>query len=111
MLGFLSSVLFGFLLAKNKEGESRTTWENAVYSIKLLKSQGFERIILITDAVHMKRSVVSFQDRGVEVVPYPSGYLYGAPSLTDWLPNSGSLNNNLRALHEWAGLVYYGLRY
>ena len=114
LAGVMSKELTVFGVPENKiieEGDSRTTWENAVYSIKLLKSQGFERVILITDAVHMKRSVVSFQDRGVEVMPYPSGYLYGIPGFTDWLPNSGSLNNNLRALHEWAGLVYYRIRY
>lgn len=93
------------------EDSSRTTWENAVYSVKLLKGLGFKNIILVTDAVHMKRSMEVFQEQGIEVVPHPSGYLYGNPDLTKWLPNSGSLNNNLRAIHEWAGLVYYTIRY
>ena len=114
LAGVMSKELIAFGVPKSKiieEGDSRTTWENAVYSMKLLKSQGFERVLLVTDAVHMKRSVEVFQNRGLEVVPYPSGYLYGVPGLTDWLPNSGSLNKNLRALHEWAGLVYYRIRY
>lgn len=93
------------------EDKSRTTWENAEYSIKLLESQGFKRIILVTDAVHMRRSVECFSGRGVEIIPFPSGFLCGTPRLIDWLPNSGSLNNNLRALHEWEGLIYYRIRY
>lgn len=93
------------------ENKSRTTWENAEYSIKLLESQGFKRIILVTDAVHMRRSVECFSGRGVEIIPFPSGFLCGTPRLIDWLPNSGSLNNNLRALHEWEGLIYYRIRY
>lgn len=93
------------------EGSSRTTWENAVYSVKLLKGMGFERVILVTDAVHMRRSTEAFRAQRINVVPSPSGYLYGKPGFTKWLPNSGSLDNNLRALHEWAGLVYYKIRY
>ena len=46
------------------------------------------------------------------MVPCPSGYLYEkSPGLLDFVPNRDSLDDNLRALHEWAGLIYYGLRY
>jgi len=94
------------------ERSSRTTYENGVNSAAILSDIGFERMVLVTDAVHMRRAVGVFQGRDLDVVPCPSGYLFEqSPELLDFLPNRDSLDDNLRALHEWAGLIYYGLRH
>ncbi|KUK09980.1 MAG: hypothetical protein XD50_1724 [Clostridia bacterium 41_269] len=93
-----------------EEGSSRTTLENAVRTLGILEKQGYKRIILVTDAVHMKRALMVFEGKGMEVVPHPSGYLYeDSPGILDWLPNRDSLEANLRAAHERAGLWYYKL--
>ena len=44
------------------EGESRTTWENAELSAKILQAQGINRVVLVTNAWHMPRS--RWQSRG-----------------------------------------------
>ncbi len=92
------------------ENRSRTTLENGEFSIQILKEKGYENIILVTSALHMKRSVKCFENRGMKIIPAPTNYIFEttAVSITDILPNSNSLGKNLRALHEWVGLLYYG---
>ena len=51
--------------------ESRNTYEDAVYSARLLKDKGVRRILLVTSAWHMPRSLGLFQAQGLEVVPLP----------------------------------------
>jgi uncharacterized SAM-binding protein YcdF (DUF218 family) len=51
--------------------ESRNTFEDAVYSARLLKSKGVRSVLLVTSAWHMPRAVEFFQFQGVEVVPLP----------------------------------------
>lgn len=54
------------------ENCSISTSENAAFTAAILKPQGIERIILITDAPHMWRSLFIFRDNGFTVIPYPS---------------------------------------
>ncbi len=58
-----------------EEGRSRTTWENARFSAEMLREAGIRRVILVTSAIHMPRSIWSFEKAGLEVVPAPSGYI------------------------------------
>ncbi|HAZ46058.1 MAG TPA: hypothetical protein DDW76_29235 [Cyanobacteria bacterium UBA11369] len=54
------------------ENCSISTSENALFTAAILKPQGIDRIILITDAPHMWRSLFLFRDNGFTVIPYPS---------------------------------------
>ncbi|MGE5107271.1 MAG: YdcF family protein [Sphingobacteriales bacterium] len=57
------------------ENQSRNTYENAVNSKKLLDSLQINGpYLLITSAMHMKRSVQVFKKAGIEVIPYPCNY-------------------------------------
>jgi uncharacterized SAM-binding protein YcdF (DUF218 family) len=49
------------------------TFENARNSARLLKADGIQRIILVTHATHMRRSVEEFRTAGLDVVPAPLG--------------------------------------
>ncbi len=49
-----------------QEGRSRTTWENARFSAKVLLPQGIKRVVLVTHAGHMPRAVWSFRKAGFE---------------------------------------------
>ena len=44
------------LTARWLENHSRTTWENAQYSAKILQAEGIQRVVLVTNAWHMPRS-------------------------------------------------------
>lgn len=57
------------------ENESRNTYENAVGTKKIIDSlQVKSSLLLITSAMHMKRSLLVFKKAGVEVTGYPCNY-------------------------------------
>ncbi len=51
---------------------SRTTAENAEFTGLLLKPQGINKILLVTDPPHMLRSLLTFRRYGFEVTAAPS---------------------------------------
>ncbi len=95
------------------EGESRTTWENAQFSAKILQAQGIKRVVLVTNAWHMPRSRWSFEQFGVEVVSAPIGFLSGHNNrpLNGWLPEGKAMWQNTALLNEALGAVIYRLTY
>lgn len=110
----MQEVLLSWGIDKEKiiiEDLSKTTLENAKYSLKKLEEEGYQRIILVTSALHMRRSVRCFTEGEIKIIPAPVNYILGKEPLNilDFLPNAGALSNNFYAIHEWIGLVYYGL--
>ena len=71
-----------------KEERSRTTWENAQMSAEILLPAGIKRVVVVTQAWHMPRSVWSFEQAGFTVVPGPVGFLGvdNARPLGGWMP-------------------------
>ena len=49
------------------EKSSGNTWENALMTSKLLQPRGIRRILLVTDAMHMRRAAACFRHVGFEV--------------------------------------------
>jgi uncharacterized SAM-binding protein YcdF (DUF218 family) len=94
------------------EGESRSTYENAAFTRRVLDARGARRILLVTEALHMPRSVVVFRSQGFDVVPAPCGHVaVGPPELPGaLLPSARAALGFQRAAHEWMGLAYYWLR-
>lgn len=97
------------------EANSNTTYENALYSARILQAANIEHILLVTHAMHMRRSVAAFEKMGIKVTPAPTMYEYmtGFPpdQVNDYFPNASALNASTEALHEWFGLLWYWLRY
>jgi uncharacterized SAM-binding protein YcdF (DUF218 family) len=94
------------------EDSSRTTYENAVESHKLLQERGIHKIVLVTDATHMVRAAACFRHQGLEVVPaacHQDATEY-TPGLVDLVPNPTSVRSCQRVWHEWLGLAWYRLR-
>jgi uncharacterized SAM-binding protein YcdF (DUF218 family) len=90
------------------EDSSRNTWENAVNSKPLLPAGG--RVLLVTSAAHMPRSVGIFRKVGINVVPYPVSY--SATRADIWrfgLNLSDNMEKLDRAAHEYRGLLAYWL--
>lgn len=90
------------------EGKSRNTWENASFVEKRFHPK---RVILVTSAFHMPRSVIAFERNGIAVVPAPTDYLSDrAPyTLYSYLPTAGALRVSAIALKEYLGYLYYRL--
>jgi uncharacterized SAM-binding protein YcdF (DUF218 family) len=104
------------------EAESQNTYENALYTYRLLAEDGFDDILLVTSAMHMPRSVPLFEAHGLRVTPAPTDFLVSdaewshlwrggfAVTLVNLLPNAEYLAYTSRAMKEYIGLFVYGLR-
>jgi len=101
------------------EPESRNTYEDAAYSAKILKEKGISRIILVTSAFHMPRSVKLFEKQGLQVIPAPVDFVVTqkgwdnlttanlAYQLNNLLPGAENLSNTTKALKEYLGILVY----
>ncbi len=93
-----------------EEGKARTTSENAVETVRLLRAHGVKRVLLVTSSLHMRRALASFRAEGLEVVPSPCDALVvsrKAREALDWVPRPEALDRTHRALWELLGLVFY----
>lgn len=93
------------------ENESRDTWENAVFSRRLVDPKPEEVWVLITSAAHMPRAAGVFRRVGWNVFPHPVdrrvprgsvGDLSARDAATAWKRLSD-------ATREWVGLAAYRL--
>jgi len=93
------------------EEESRTTWENARNTYRLLKPKPGARYLLVTSAFHMPRAVGAFRMAGFEVEAFPVDWrTRGWPDAVQPFDRvSGGLSRADIALKEWTGLVVYWL--
>ncbi len=66
------------------EDRSRTTRENAILAVNLLRHQGVRRVIIVTSWYHSRRALACFEHYGPEIQFYscPS---YFADTRPDWL--------------------------
>jgi len=98
---------------KWQEEASRTTWENAQLSARILQPLGIHRVVVVTQAWHMQRSRWSFERAGFEVVPAPVGFLGRdhARPFGGLLPESRAMWQSGQLLNEAVGLVGYRLFY
>lgn len=93
------------------EDASTTTAENAAFSARILKTSGVQRVLLVTDALHMARARRVFERSGLHVIPAPTMF-YGAGPLMplDFMPSASALQKSYYASYELAGLAWYRLR-
>lgn len=96
------------------ESDSRTTYENARYSSRILRDAQIQRALLVTHALHMPRAVWSFRQFGFEVIPAPTvfdDWGEGGRIVRDFLPNARALGRSAYAVHEYMGNLWYRIRY
>jgi uncharacterized SAM-binding protein YcdF (DUF218 family) len=94
------------------EEQSGDTYENAVESRCLLEERGLRKILLITDAIHLLRSMRCFQKQGIDAVACGCRYL-SVPSnekmLRCW-PHPVGLKQFPSVCYEWLALPWYWIR-
>lgn len=105
-----------------QEDRSRNTYENAIYVRELLDASEANRILLVTSAMHMPRSLRIFDRQGFEVIPAPADFLVTRTPQTQaaevgiggrvlsFMPSVEALDLSTRALKEYIGTVVYRLR-
>lgn len=95
--------------ARWQEGQSRTTWENAEMSARLLKADGVRRVVVVTQAWHAPRARWCFEQAGLEVVSAPTGFEGEdrARPLGGWLPEGKAFWQSTQLLNEALGSLGY----
>ncbi len=94
------------------EGTSENTAQNATHAATMLREAGIDRVLLVTDAMHMSRAMQIFSKTSLMVVPAATDFRSRKPlSVADFIPSAGGLQTSHYALHEWIGLVWYRLRH
>jgi len=93
------------------EDQSRNTFENAVFTQKLVHPQKDDKWLLVTSAFHMPRSIGIFRALGMNPLAFPVDYRTDGTGEDLRPPSDGSLavRNVETALREWVGLVAYRL--
>lgn len=97
------------------EGDSLDTADNARNSATILRENGIDRVVLVTHALHMRRSVAEFARQGIETIPAPTGFFSqteeeNETQLFDFLPGPTAAFAAWYAAHEWVGLLMLELR-
>lgn len=93
------------------ENRSRDTHENARKSALILVQAGVHRVVLVTSAAHMARSVMEFEQAGIAVIPAPAAmWTLRDRGITGWIPNVDALTRSQRALYEALGRAVLAAR-
>lgn len=90
------------------ERDSRTTWENAANSRRLIQPQPGQTWLLVTSAWQMPRAIGCFRAVGWEVVPWPTDYIgnnrqWGAFNIAEQMRTVTVVEK------EWIGMLIYRL--
>lgn len=93
------------------EDQSTNTRENADYSAQILKKDGVTHILLVTDAMHMRRARLVFEQAGLHVTSAPTLFFsLDEIGLFSYLPSAEGLRRSHYAMYEWLGLAWYWMR-
>ena len=91
------------------ENASRDTYENAVFTRRILNPTPQDRWLLVTSAYHMPRSIGAFRQAGFNVIPFTVDFR--TRDAGDLLRFPGSVAAGLQraelAVKEWIGLIAY----
>ncbi len=102
-------LLNGFgVKASWQENKSRTTFENAHFSYKILSVKKKTTIVLVTSAMHMMRAKWSFEQAGFTVLPAPTNFIDRRPlNINSFIPSANALDLSSQVIHEWLGYCVY----
>jgi uncharacterized SAM-binding protein YcdF (DUF218 family) len=104
------------------QGKSQNTYEDALYSCQLLKEKGVTKVVLVTSAMHMPRSVAVFAKQGCDVVPSPADFTVTEASWENlWhsdaeeffinlIPSYSNLSLTTKSMKEYIGWLTYKLK-
>ncbi len=103
------------------ESRSLNTYENAVYTKEILDRRKIKKILLVTSAAHMPRSLAIFRKQGIRAIPAPTDFLVSDRNLIEssvspeslilsFLPDTESLDRTTYAIKEYIGTFIYRLR-
>ena len=85
---------------------------NTQQEAQVIHKAGFNKVVLVTTAVHMPRTVNEFRRLGINVLASPTDHLSKINDIPifDW-PNAVSMRRTERAIYEYMGLAYQRVKY
>jgi uncharacterized SAM-binding protein YcdF (DUF218 family) len=94
------------------ESRSANTYQNATNTAEIVERRGFDRVLLVTSALHMRRALATFRAAGVTAVPAATDHqvVHGPTTLLDVLPDAGALGASTAAIREYVGYLVYDWR-
>ncbi|MCS7204568.1 MAG: YdcF family protein [Leptospiraceae bacterium] len=102
------------------ESESRNTYENALYTLKICKEKNIKKAYLVTSAFHMYRAYQTFKDvqkihfpnLQIEIIPYPTDYrsLRELSGLESYFPSDTGLMKFTIFYKEMIGIISYKVK-
>ncbi len=103
-----------------QDPSSLNTRENAVNVKQIMESQGIRRVLLVTSALHMPRSLMIFRKLGMDAIAAPTDFTSTQSdsqqsntieaNVLNALPDADHLRRTTRALKEYIGIAVYWLR-
>lgn len=103
------------------ETRSLNTHQNAIYTAKILDGMEIQRILLVTSAMHMPRSLAIFRKAGFDPIAAPTDFLVTEADSAERgnsveaialniMPDADNLRGLTRAIKEYIGTLIYWLR-
>lgn len=97
------------------EKNSRNTKENASYSAVILNNE-FKNgnFLLVTSAIHMRRSLLCFEKQGIKITPFSTDFSMSERKLYFdhlFLPEAKILNRWEDLVHEWIEFIVYRITF
>jgi uncharacterized SAM-binding protein YcdF (DUF218 family) len=88
------------------EDKSHNTYENAIYTSRILKENHTNTAGIITAGIHMRRAVTMFKSVGITCIPLPSDFV---TTETSFVPSGYNCAITSLMLHEIVGLMQFRL--
>jgi uncharacterized SAM-binding protein YcdF (DUF218 family) len=90
------------------ESDSKNTRDEAIIVKRMLAERGATDFVLVTSPLHMRRSLLAFEQQGMHPIPSPSLLVPDrAGKLSPLLPSGMWLMVADAAIYEWLARGYY----
>jgi uncharacterized SAM-binding protein YcdF (DUF218 family) len=90
------------------ESESKNTRDEAVIVKRMLAERGLTGFVLVTSPLHMRRSLLAFEQQGMHPIPSPSQLVTDRSIRRNpLLPSDVWLGIGDAAIYEWLARGYY----
>ena len=90
------------------ESESKNTRDEVLVIKRMLAERGLTDFVLVTSPLHMRRSMLAFEQQGLHPIPSPSPLVPDrSTERSRLLPSDMWLNVGDSALYEWLARGYY----
>ncbi len=93
------------------EGRATNTYENVIFSSRILKRNNWHNILLVSSPYHMRRVRLVFQKNvsnvDVTYLPFKNSFFYRRTQSANILSKKISLQQIEGIMHEYLGILYY----